>query len=95
MVKTCLKNKNSEFFKEPVDEKIFGINDYYKIIKKPMDFGSILTKLTYNGYQDKQEFVSDVQLIFENCFYYNGREHYVSLCAKEIKDLFESICDFE
>lgn len=38
-------------FSAPVDTKKYqGIDDYYDIIKNPMDFGTIKTKLNNNVY---------------------------------------------
>ena len=33
-------------FYKPVDAEMLGLHDYYEIIKKPMDLGSIKVKIT-------------------------------------------------
>lgn len=35
------RSKYSIYFNEPVDVVRYGIKDYYDIIKRPMDFGTI------------------------------------------------------
>ena len=47
------------------------VPDYYKIIKRPMDFASMQTKVNAMEYRTATEFVADVQLIFTNCQQYN------------------------
>jgi hypothetical protein len=48
---TCWKTKGGYLFHEPVDPKKFGIEDYFEIVKHPMDFGTIKKKLTHNVYE--------------------------------------------
>lgn len=45
--------------------------DYYDVIKKPMDLGTIGKKMKNTEYTTKQEFIDDLNLIWENCLYYN------------------------
>lgn len=40
-VDTIWKAKGAYFFHSPVDPKKYGIIDYFDIVKKPMDFGTI------------------------------------------------------
>lgn len=42
-----------------------------------MDFSTVKKKLNFNVYKDCSEFVSDMNLIFDNCELYNGSESYV------------------
>ena len=66
-------------FHEPVDPVKLDIEDYFDIIKKPMDFGTIKKKLNNNAYDGGKEFLSDVELVFYNCKAYNkaGSDAYV------------------
>eukprot|EP00352_Strombidinopsis_acuminata_P000896 CAMPEP_0176344790 /NCGR_PEP_ID=MMETSP0126-20121128/4956_1 /TAXON_ID=141414 ORGANISM="Strombidinopsis acuminatum, Strain SPMC142" /NCGR_SAMPLE_ID=MMETSP0126 /ASSEMBLY_ACC=CAM_ASM_000229 /LENGTH=52 /DNA_ID=CAMNT_0017691411 /DNA_START=1825 /DNA_END=1983 /DNA_ORIENTATION=- len=36
---------NAKLFHEPVDPEYYGILDYFDVVKKPMDFGTIYKKL--------------------------------------------------
>ncbi|KUJ14659.1 uncharacterized protein LY89DRAFT_588647 [Mollisia scopiformis] len=46
--------------------------DYYNIIDKPMDLGSMTKKLKTLTYKSKKEFVDDLDLIWSNCLKYNA-----------------------
>ncbi|KAL8915851.1 MAG: hypothetical protein Q9172_006605 [Xanthocarpia lactea] len=45
--------------------------DYYNVIKQPMDLGSMTKKLKNVQYKSKQDFVTDLSLIWSNCLNYN------------------------
>jgi hypothetical protein len=36
-----MRAKGAFFFTTPVDPKKYGIDDYFDIVKKPMDFGTV------------------------------------------------------
>ncbi|QSZ31129.1 hypothetical protein DSL72_000692 [Monilinia vaccinii-corymbosi] len=48
--------------------------DYYNVIKQPMDLGTMTKKLKSLVYKSKKEFVTDLDLIWENCLKYNGQD---------------------
>ncbi|CAG0897829.1 unnamed protein product [Cyprideis torosa] len=52
--------------------------DYHRIIKYPMDFGTMKMKLNEMKYASNEEFLQDVKLIFENARVYNmeGSDEY-------------------
>ena len=39
-----------------------------------MDFGTIKQRLNINYYHRMQEFLDDMQLVFENCIKFNGED---------------------
>lgn len=45
--------------------------DYYNFIKNPMDMGTMTKKLKSLTYKSKTEFVTDLNLIWDNCLKYN------------------------
>ncbi|KAI8364636.1 uncharacterized protein BYT42DRAFT_589889 [Radiomyces spectabilis] len=45
--------------------------DYYDVIKRPMDLGTVTKKLKSNQYKSKKEFADDLYLIYQNCLTYN------------------------
>jgi hypothetical protein len=55
-----------------VDPEKYNIPDYFDIIKKPMDFGTINEKLRKHEYRSMRQFLEDVELVFDNCLLYNG-----------------------
>jgi bromodomain-containing factor 1 len=58
------KLKGAYWFQEPVDPVKYNIMDYFDIVTKPMDLGSIRKKISHNCYSDAQEFIADMNLIW-------------------------------
>ena len=87
------KVRDAEIFHKPVDPVELNIPNYLEIIKKPMDFSTVRKKLNNNSYTNLKEYCEDMDLIFNNCFLYNGTNSYVGeICLKiknEYKNLFE------
>jgi hypothetical protein len=48
-------------FHEPVDPKKLHIDDYFQVITKPMDLGTVKRKLTNNAYDRGEEVMSDLE----------------------------------
>ena len=48
----CWKLKGAYWFQEPVDPVKYNIMDYFDIVTKPMDLGSIKRKMQYNAYSN-------------------------------------------
>ena len=48
-----------------------NIPDYHKIIKHPMDFGTIKKRLENNYYWSAKECIKDFNTVFTNCYVYN------------------------
>jgi len=48
-----------------------ALQDYYKIIKCPMDMGTIKKRLESRYYRSAQECISDFNRMFTNCYTYN------------------------
>lgn len=48
-----------------------ALQDYYKIIKTPMDMGTIKKRLENNYYWNAQECIQDFNTMFTNCYIYN------------------------
>lgn len=79
-------------FLDPVDYKGLGLDDYLKIIDKPMDFGTIKSKMEAKdgtGYKNVREIYADVRLIFKNAMKYNDEKHDVHVMAKTLLEKFE------
>ena len=85
--KLC-KNRHAYFFLEPVDPIALNIPTYFEIIKNPMDFGTIKSKL--GNYQNVEEFASDCRLVFSNCKTFNSPETLVYQVAVELEKTFEA-----
>ena len=96
VLRKCMSHKNSWAFNEPVDAEYWGVLDYYEIIKTPMDFGTIATKLDAGEYRTEgsahgpQKFVADVRQVFYNAWTYNTPGHQVYEFAQEVGRIFET-----
>ncbi|CAM6088210.1 unnamed protein product [Calypogeia fissa] len=79
-------------FMEPVDVQGLGLNDYYEIIKKPMDLGTIRDRMEIKdgtGYKHVQEICDDIRLVFSNAMKYNPAGSDVHIMAKALSEKFE------
>jgi len=96
VLRKCMSHKNSWAFNEPVDAEYWGVLDYYEIIKTPMDFGTVATKLDDGEYRTEgsahgpQKFVADVRQVFYNAWTYNTPGHQVYEFAQEVGRIFET-----
>lgn len=76
-------------FYTPVDVEKLGLSDYFDIIKKPMDLGTVRKKMKNRTYKTAKEFADDVRLIFSNCYKYNPPDHNVVTMARQLSAVFE------
>ncbi|KAM1634738.1 hypothetical protein ACFX1X_012965 [Malus domestica] len=64
-------------FMVPVDVEGLGLHDYYQVIEKPMDLGTIKNRMeTKDGseYKNVGEIYADVRLVFKNAMKYNDED---------------------
>lgn len=48
------------------------VPDYYDVIKRPMDLSTMMKKLRSFVYLDRNQFLADLELIYDNCYTYNS-----------------------
>jgi len=77
-------------FSAPVDPVALNIPTYHSVIKKPMDFGTMKTKLDHGEYENAKEFELDARQVFQNCYKFNGPLEMVHLAGKELESIFDS-----
>jgi len=77
-------------FNSPVDPDELGLPDYFEIIKKPMDLGTVQKRVESGAYHDIPAFEADVMLTFDNAMTYNEDGSVVYDMAKELKSKFET-----
>ena len=75
----------SAVFKEPVDYESLGLDDYPKVIKRPMDLSTIRKKLMTSKYRSFRSLHSDLKLIWANCRAYNESSSVITLQANELE----------
>uniref|UniRef100_A0AAY4A0P1 Bromo domain-containing protein n=1 Tax=Denticeps clupeoides TaxID=299321 RepID=A0AAY4A0P1_9TELE len=88
VLKTLWKHHFAWPFHAPVDVVKLNLPDYYKIIKNPMDMGTIKKRLENNYYRNAQECIQDFTLMFTNCYMYNKRGEDIVLMAETLEKLF-------
>ncbi|ODM98442.1 Bromodomain-containing protein 2 [Orchesella cincta] len=71
VVKAVWKHQFAWPFHEPVDAVKLKIPDYHKIIRRPMDLGTIKKRLENNFYWSAKECLNDFKTMFTNCYVYN------------------------
>ncbi|XP_020245934.1 transcription factor GTE1-like isoform X2 [Asparagus officinalis] len=90
ILKQLSAHKWAEPFLEPVDVKGLRLRDYYKIIKRPMDFSTIQKQMEANVYKNAREIYADVRLVFSNAMTYNeDNKHDIHVMAKTLQQKFE------
>ncbi|KAJ3372619.1 hypothetical protein GGF31_001639 [Allomyces arbusculus] len=79
-------------FLVPVDPVALQIPQYFDIIKYPMDFGTIKTKIKNRAYASMAQFVRDVQLVYDNCFTFNRPGEPVYVAGENSQRVFRAEC---
>ena len=82
------QSRDSVLFWKPVDPVADGVPDYFTIVKKPMDLGTVHAKLHGRGYKSSDDFVSDVRQVWSNCKLFNGPGYFFDLAVS-----FEKMCE--
>lgn len=77
-------------FLQPVDWKTLGIPDYPKIVRNPMDIGTIEKYLMSYLYSSLDEFAADMRLVFKNAKRYNLDGSDIHKMASDLEVQFES-----
>ncbi|PVU98872.1 hypothetical protein BB559_001219 [Furculomyces boomerangus] len=83
-------------FLVPVDPEKLGIPTYFDIVKHPMDLGTVKAHLlTKRYYKLVSDFISDVQLVFDNCFLFNPKDTWVYEWGKKMESTFHEMVNAE
>lgn len=90
VMKSVWKHQFSWPFQQPVDAKKLNLPDYHKIIKQPMDLGTIKKRLENNYYWTSREAIQDFNTMFTNCYVYNKPGEDVVVMAQALEKLFIS-----
>uniref|UniRef100_A0A0D9VEB5 Bromo domain-containing protein n=1 Tax=Leersia perrieri TaxID=77586 RepID=A0A0D9VEB5_9ORYZ len=90
LLSRLMKHKFGWVFNKPVDAVALGLHDYFAIIKRPMDLGTIKTRLTHGQYRTPREFAEDVRLTFHNAMTYNPKGQDVHFMAEQLLGIFEA-----
>ncbi|XP_069984080.1 E3 ubiquitin-protein ligase TRIM33 isoform X5 [Penaeus vannamei] len=83
----------SQPFRELVDREL---TEYYEVIKQPMALEIVKRKLapdSQDHYEDLEDFVKDIRLIFKNCYEFNPKDTEIYQNAKILEDFFEQLLE--
>ena len=92
VLERMMKHRDAATFVLPVDQlwPIESLPGYFDVIKKPMDLGTVKTRLAEGYYGDNPDsMASDVRLVFSNCMTYNGPDSEFHQAAARMNALFE------
>ncbi|KAL7561812.1 hypothetical protein ACA910_013348 [Epithemia clementina (nom. ined.)] len=90
VLKVLQSHQHAWVFNTPVDPVELNLPDYFEVIKKPMDLGTIRKKLENGIYHRLEEFEEHVLLTFDNAMLYNPQGTVVYNMAKDMKAKFEA-----
>ncbi|XP_027507646.1 bromodomain testis-specific protein isoform X2 [Corapipo altera] len=88
VMKAMWRHNYSWPFHQPVDAAALNLPDYYSIIKKPMDLGTIKKRLEHNYYTKAAECIEDFKTMFLNCYMYNKPGDDIVFMAEELEKTF-------
>ncbi|XP_072289523.1 bromodomain-containing protein 3b isoform X3 [Eucyclogobius newberryi] len=88
VVKTLWKHQFAWPFYQPVDAIKLCLADYHKVIKNPMDMGTIKKRLESNYYWSASEAMQDFNTMFTNCYIYNKPTDDIVLMAQALEKIF-------
>ncbi|NXF56448.1 BRD2 protein, partial [Oceanites oceanicus] len=88
VMKALWKHQFAWPFRQPVDAVKLGLPDYHKIIKQPMDMGTIKRRLENNYYWGAPECMQDFNTMFTNCYIYNKPTDDIVLMAQTLEKIF-------
>lgn len=90
ILKKLMDHKGGWLFHKPVDPVLYGIPDYFDVIRNPMDLGTVHMKLSNKQYVTASEFAADVRLTFTNAMKYNPPGNDVHAVAEQLNRIFDS-----
>ncbi|KAJ9137697.1 Histone acetyltransferase GCN5-like protein [Pleurostoma richardsiae] len=84
-----MQNHRSSWpFLAPVSKDDFP--NYYRIIREPMDLGTMETKLEADQYASPEDFMKDARLMFDNCRKYNRRKSSYTKLAEGLEEFMRA-----
>lgn len=89
IMKTLHDHDHFWVFSKPVDPDELGLPDYFDVIKKPMDLGTVQKKLDSGQYHSISDFNCDIRLTFDNALTYNEPGSVVNDMATQMKQEYE------
>ncbi|KAH9361318.1 hypothetical protein HPB48_006880 [Haemaphysalis longicornis] len=90
VMKSLWKHRVAEPFREPVDAVKLCIPDYHRIIRRPMDLGTIRKRLENGYYFSANECIEDFNTMFSNCYTYHKPAEDIVMAARILEKIFRA-----
>ena len=90
IIHTLMEMPDSADFREPVDWRGLGLDDYPRVIAKPMDLGTVKQNIKRYRYH-VNNLCADIRLIWSNCKRYNGEGSDFYSLADRLSTRFEEL----
>ena len=87
LLNNMMKHKDGWPFDRPITKA--DAPDYFDIIQRPMDLGTVRSTLLQMKYSCNQEVLQDVRQVFANCYTYNRDDAEEYQCAIRLEKYFE------
>lgn len=94
IIDNILSYRTSIFFDHPVDPVLDQLPNYFKVVKKPMDLGTIRNKIEQNEYDSVASFIADVELVWSNAILFNGRNSIIFSIVRYLQTKFKEQTEF-
>lgn len=88
IVQQIVGTEGSTYFFKPVDPKNDGAPEYYQVIVEPMCIFTVQDKLDKKLYNTPEEFINDMNQIFENAKIFNYPTHQIHKAADKLARKF-------
>ena len=86
LLNAMMKHRDGWPFDRPITKA--DAPDYHKIIKKPMDLGTIRSSINRMKYSCNQEVLEDIEMVFKNCRTYNRDDAEEYMCGVRLEKYF-------
>lgn len=87
LLNAMMKHKDGWPFDRPITKA--DAPDYHKIIKRPMDLGTIRSSINRMKYSCNQEVLEDIETVFKNCWTYNRDDAEEYMCGVRLEKFFK------
>lgn len=89
LTKYICRYKTAMPFMHPVDAVELKIPHYYLVIRNPMDLTTVKNRINFLWYNNAEECIADIRLIFSNCYQFNSPTDYVYKAGKKLEEYFD------
>ena len=92
VLERMMKHRDAATFLLPVDQlwPIESLPGYFDVVKKPMDLGTVKSRLAAFAYSDVPALAADVRRVFDNAQRYNPPRNAVHRAAAELARDFDA-----